>query len=193
MDKSFRYKEFGGEGTCDIPFDIICQVAWQRYLTGAHHVDIPVFFAEQTELKIFSYYEDKDMESSIASAAMSFWQNHVLARVEPEPQNEEDLRQIYPVSRSNEIRVGASIYQKIQSMKSLKAEVKELEEAINGIEFEIKKCFEDGDVMKHGDDIIATFKSHEANRLDSKLLEKERPEIYQAYLKKSTQRPLRLK
>lgn len=191
--KSFRYKEFGEEWTCDIPFDIICQVAWQRYLTNASHVDVPVFFAEQTELKIFTYHKDEEMERNIVNAAISFWKNNVLAKVEPDAQNLDDLKQLFPVSRQNEIMVGASTYQQVQTLKALKAEIKEMEEAIKEIDFQIRNSFGNSDVMKHGDDIIATFKSNDVSKFNAEMFKKESPESYQSYLTKSTQRTLRLK
>lgn len=191
--KSFRYKEFGEDGTCDIPFDIICQVAWQRYLTEAHHVDVPVFFAEQTELKIFTYYKDSEMENAIVNAAMSFWHNNVLAKVEPEAQNSDDLKNLFPVSKASEVVVGAAIYQQVQKLKALKAEAKEIDETVKVVDFEVRKAFGDSDLMTYGADNIATYKSNDVERLNQALLKKELPEVYQRYLVKSTQRTLRLK
>lgn len=153
-----RFSQFGEAGTCDLPADILCQIALQRFVTNAYRVDVPCMFYPQ-EIKTFTYYENRELEEAIFTAIQNFWINHVLERSAPEPQDMNDLKKLYPIDNGLTIDVdytAVELAEEIKTYREAEAIAKKMKEER---ELQFKKLIGAHQSARYGGDIIATYKT----------------------------------
>lgn len=153
-----RFSQFGEAGTCDLPADILCQIALQRLVTKACRVDVPCMFYPQ-EIKTFTYYENLELEDAIFFAVNSFWNNHVVAKIPPDAQSAEDLKRLYPQDNGLTIDVeykAVELAEEIKTYREAEAIAKKMKEER---EIELKKIIGAHQSARYGSDIIATYKT----------------------------------
>ncbi len=80
----FMRREYGDEGTDEIPFSDLCQGTW--YVAGAGcdgGLDLAVLFNTH-ELRVFHAERDLELEASLLERCEQWWRDHVVERVPPE-------------------------------------------------------------------------------------------------------------
>lgn len=118
----------------------------------------------------------------------NFWYNHVQLQIAPAPmaQDSENLKNLYPSAESGFVPM-YSISKTIQDLVAKKEEKKAVEAECDRLENVIKAhmgVYEEGSDDKY----LITWKNRTANRIDSKRLKAEQPQIYDAYTNESTAR-----
>ncbi len=79
---SWKGREWGKEGTDQVPNHYAIQCAWYMALTGASSWDLAVLFSG-TRLEIFTIWRDPELERVLIESGIEFWQNHVVPQVPP--------------------------------------------------------------------------------------------------------------
>src|SRR5690606_10066554 len=102
------------------------------------------------------------------------------------------LNKLYPVDNGETVMLDSETEQLIEAIESLKAEKKQIEEQIKAYENQLKMTLKDASVGVTNRFKI-TYKAVTQNRIDSKRLKEEMPEIYEKYTKQSVSRRLTIK
>lgn len=92
-------KEWGAEGSDDIPKAYLLQCAHYARVFDASYVDIAVLIGGNT-FRVYRYNRNLHLENNILEIATNFWKNHVLKRIPPDPKNKEDIHHILKKSLS---------------------------------------------------------------------------------------------
>lgn len=104
-----RSRNWGQEGTDEIPESIICQCMWELSVTDRDVAEVPVLFFG-SHLAIYRVTRDNELISGLVELAHKFWRDHVVANVPPTPDGSERAREtlakMYPANRGNLIRLG---------------------------------------------------------------------------------------
>ena len=122
-----------------------------------------------------------------------FWEDHILTQIPPEPMEQDDttLAQLYPKDEGSFVPL-YSVSSTLEELAIKKAQKKDLESEITALENRVKMAL--GDASEGSDDnYTVTWKNRTSNRLDTSTLKKERPEIYEQYLKEIPSRVFLLK
>lgn len=77
-------KEFGNEGTDDVPTRFIIQTTWEMGVTGMRQVDLPVLF-DKSRLGQWRIMWNEELWGSLLELVGRFWRDHVVAGVPPPP------------------------------------------------------------------------------------------------------------
>lgn len=88
----FMRREYGDEGTDEIPFADLCQGAC--YVSGVEcdgGVDVAALFNTH-ELRVFHAERDLDLEGSLLEQLGKWWRDHVVARVPPDADGSDQYR-----------------------------------------------------------------------------------------------------
>ncbi|SJZ38291.1 YqaJ viral recombinase family protein [Garciella nitratireducens] len=102
------------------------------------------------------------------------------------------LSYLYPESEpEKEIHLD-TLEDKLKDLERIKADIKELDKQKKEIEQTIKNEMEDAEIAHIGERKV-TWKTVISNRIDSKKLKKEKPEIYEQYCKESKSRRFQIK
>ena len=184
---AWKLKEWDDE---EIPTEYILQVMWQLGITGRSVGHIAVLIGGQT----FKYKKidfDPSLFDDMIKQALVFWlmveyktppmatgdDNKFM--VDLYPDNEEQMQQLDELNDSVALR------------QQLKGTLAETQEQINEVEARIKQVIGDN-LGFTTQEYKVTWKTQVSNRIDTKLIKEEQPEIYNRYVFPSKSRVLRI-
>ncbi len=179
-----------------VPAGYLTQVQHYLGVTGYEKAYIAVLIGGQR----FEWKEierDDELIQMIFDAEVHFWDHHVLKEIPPALDGssaaEKFLKERYEKTDPNKIiDLSFSYKEKLDNYLELKQSIKQLQELAKQTENELKHELKDAEVgfVK---DYEVNWKPITANRVDSKHLKKEYPEVYEKVLKPSTYRKFNIK
>lgn len=140
---------------------------------------------------------DEELIQYLIDFEKDFWVNHVLAEVPPvfdgSDASTDLLKALYPEAEpASEIKLGGEVEQMLDAMDQLAADIKEFETKKKEYENQIKAMMAENEKGLTLNRVI-TWKNYETNRLDSKRLKAEQPDLYKKYINTSTARRFTVK
>jgi putative phage-type endonuclease len=186
-------KEWGEEGTNQIPKHYLCQVAHYASILDAEYVDIPVLFFGNT-FCLYKYERNLELEKIIKNRAIEFWQNNVMQHIAPEISNINDAKRIYSASNGNAIDSNQECLEAVYRLREIKEKETLLKHEKEENQIIIQKYLKENDfLLDFESNIIATWKSFETNRFDTSSFKKEHSDLYKKYIKKTQSRRFNIK
>ena len=177
----FSQSEWGDIGTDQVPMPYLVQCLWYLMLTGLEQADLAVLLGN-ADFRIYEIHRDLELEEMLLSKAVQFWENHVLADKPPPAKSETDLRTLFPKSVGKEVEASSGSCDLIKKLQELNQQIDHYENEISNIKQNIMNQMQEAEILTYQGQVLATWKSPKAStRLDAKKLEKEHPEIIQAY------------
>lgn len=147
------------------------------------------------EFKVYKLERDEEIIANLIQLEKNFWENHVLARVLPEPDGSKLADSV--IAEYFKESTGAVIPlqgfdDKLKRREELVVLMDKMEYEKRQIEQELKMYM--GDAEKAENQLFrVSWKAVISNRLDTKALEEQEPEIYQKYLKQTNSRRFTIK
>ena len=190
---SYAEKQWGEPGTDSVPDIYVLQVQWYMAITSTKVAKIAVLIGG-SDFRIYTVERDDSLISDLLEAGHAFWHNHVLKGIAPEPSTYDEAASKWSrhVGQKSKI-VDVSIAQACEEIKTLKAQIKDIESQIDERQLLVAKAFEDAETITCAGDVLATWKVQESTRLDSKALKAAHPEIASQFSNTTTSRVLRIK
>lgn len=121
-------KNWGREGTDEIPHGYFCQVQWEMAVAGVDRCDVAVFFGG-TELRVYPIRYSPEVFEKLREANERFWFDHVVPRVPPDLDGGD----------------GTKEYLKIAFPKSDPEKTVQATEELDAVALEMKKANEKAD------------------------------------------------
>lgn len=190
---TYLAKEWEGD---EIPASYIVQVQHYMAVRGSDKAYIAVLIGGQRFLwKVIP--RDEEFIKFIVEEERKFWNEHILTLVPPSLDGssaaEKYLKERYKESDPElTVDLKAKYNNEIEEFLSIKEQIKRMEEVATSIENNIKNelgSAETGYTPRYE----VSWKSVTSNRLDSKLLKKDHPEIVEKYTKTSVSRRFTIK
>jgi putative phage-type endonuclease len=154
-----RGKEWGEEGTDQIPESYLVQVAYYAAICAVPKVDIAVLIGGQ-DFRIYTYERTKDLEDKLIKIACNFWHNHIEKRIPPKCVSTRDTFNLFPQSNYQEIVAESNIIEKLQELKGAKEEESRIQSTIEKLKTDIQEFMRDYDVLiDNQGNVIATWKN----------------------------------
>ena len=177
-----KAKEWGEEGTDQIPESYLVQVAYYGAICGVPKVDIAVLIGGQ-DFRIYTYNRSKELEEKLIKIACNFWCNHIEKRIPPRCVNTRDTFNLFPQSNYHEIVAESNIIEKWEELKAAKKEEAQIQETIEKLKVEIQEFMQDYDVLiDNQGNVIATWKNTAPRSFfDAKRFKEEAKELYLKY------------
>lgn len=140
---------------------------------------------------------DDELIQMIFDAEVHFWNHHVLGNVPPALDGssaaEKFLKERYEKTDPDKtVDLSFSFKEKLDNYFELKQNIKQLQEMAKKTENEIKNELKDAEIG-FVDGYEVSWKPVVSNRLDTKRLKKEKPEIYEQFVKQSKSRRFNVK
>ena len=175
-------KEAWADGA--VPIYYLAQCQHYMAVTGADRWYLAVLIWPHIEYRVIERSES-DIEAIIAAEA-EFWQ-HVMARVMPEPDGsksaEECIKQMYPEAETGQSVELDHYIADLERYKQLDELIKKTKEEQEAIKQKIQVDMGEAETAYIGQSTV-TWKMQKGRKtLDSKRLQKEKPEIYKGYVK----------
>ncbi len=124
---------------------------------------------------------------------VSFWVDHVLADVPPDPIEFSDIKALFPVDNGQAIEATVEVASKVRDLAEIKKRIKGLEDDVELLQFAIADFISPNSILKYEGKEIATWKGQQTTRLDQNALGEAHPDIAAKFKKTTTVRVLRLK
>ena len=177
-----RGKEWGEEGTDQIPESYLVQVAYYAAICAVPKVDIAVLIGGQ-DFRIYTYKRNKELEEKLIKIACNFWYNHIEKRIPPKCVNTRDTFNLFPQSNYHEIVAEDNIIEKLEELKMAKLAEEQIQETIEKLKVEIQEFMRDYDLLiDNQGNVIATWKNTAPRSFfDLKRFKEEAKELYLKY------------
>lgn len=188
----FARKKWGTESTEDVPIEYAAQFMHGLGITGRGKCLVAALRSFD-DVDIYWTLRDDETIEAMRAKSVTFWNDHVLADVAPDPLNFSDIKALFPLDNGQATDATPDITEKVQALRSVKARIKALEQDEEELTFAIGEFISPNAILKYEDKEIATWKAQSTARLDQKLLKEEMPDICSQYSKTTTSRVLRLK
>lgn len=167
-----------------IPAHYIMQCYHYMAVLGAKSWYIAVMIYGR-EFKYIKLERDEDIIQSLIRVEENFWNNHVMKRIMPEPDGSEAADSF--INRHfAESKEGFSIPltgfdEKLQKREELSDLINQLDTEKKKIEQEIKTYMNQAEYAEN-ENFLVSWKNSVSNRIDTKKLKEEMPEVYRKFL-----------
>ena len=190
----FARKKWGEESTEDVPIEYAAQFMHGLMVSpGNRRFCLVAALRSFDDVDIYWTLRDDETIAAMRQKEIAFWYDHVLGDTPPDTFTFDDVKLLFPSDNGLSIDATADIAIKVQELASVKAQIKELEEAEEVLKHQIADFINPFAILKFDGKEIASWKGQSAARLDVKALQADLPEIAAKYTKTTTTRVLRLK
>ena len=169
-----------------IPASYWTQGVWYGGALGLAWIDYAALIGGKGVLFRRLHIATEDFEN-LCKIGEQFWNDHVLARVEP-PLDESDstadtLKALYPAETKGKIlEADADFMAAWEEFQALKAEAEAADARRKAARNKVVALIADAEAVVYGETPIATFrKSKDSIGIDKDRLKAERPDIYQEF------------
>ena len=196
---AFKSREWGADDTDEVPIEYIAQVQWYMWIYNVQEAYIAALIGGN-QYRQYHIQRDDELIAMLAEKAQAFWQNHVIPRIPPEPQDGADAQKLYPHDNGDTAEADSdtlTAYAELRELKAqekeLKAQEKELKAQIAAKEDLLKIKIGNYSAMQANGNTLFTWKAQSSSRFDSSAFKNAHPDLYRQYTKTSETRVLRLK
>lgn len=189
---AFKSREWGADDTDEVPIEYIAQVQWYMWIYNLQEAYIAALIGGN-QYRQYHITRDDELIAMLAEKAQAFWQNHVIPRIPPQPQNGEDAQKLYQHDNGDAAQADSDTLTAYAELKELKAQEKELKAQIAAKEDLLKIKIGSYSAMQTNGNTLFTWKAQSSSRFDSKAFQAAHPDLYRQYTKQSETRVLRLK
>lgn len=169
--------DWGDPGSDDVPQDYWLQVQHYLQVTRVPVCDVAVLFLNQSEPDVTVYEIPRSEQyAEVVAELVDWWARHVVGGAEPAPVTGQDCSRRWPRSNGAEAIATHEALIAIEELRGLKAAMKAMEDRKEQLETVIKSAMGEAEKLHQSGTVLATWKSSETSRLDSKLVRERYPE-----------------
>ena len=183
--------QWGASGTDIVPEPYLLQVNHYMYVTGIHEADLAVLIGGN-DFRIYPLKYHEGLSNYANQQLYHFWFNHVIAGVEPEPSNLQDLQQMYPKDNGQIVLASDDVLEAIRAREKAVEMKKEADETLKTQEAIIKNFMGENQLLLDADGSrLVSWKTQTANRFDTKGFKQAHPELANEFNKSTESRVFR--
>jgi putative phage-type endonuclease len=184
--------QWGESGSIDIPLYIQAQVMHGLMVTNRQKCIVAALIGLD-DLRLYEIIRDEEVIDHLFKKELEFW-HMVKTKTPPPPTNGSDAVKLFKKDNGKSIIASDEIRLKIDELKQIKGNIKELEKRKECIELDLKYYFKDAtSLTDHAGNLLATWKSQERKSLDQKLMEESYPGLIDQFKRTSESRVLLIK
>lgn len=178
----YSQSDWGEPGTDAIPLPYLCQCLWYLGITNLPEIDVAVLLGG-SDLRVYTITRDLELETAIFEKAAFFWTEHVQKDIPPKPQSISDCQALFQKSKNGKsIEASPEAIALIQQLKALESQAQTDKEEMESIKQQLMETMADAEVLTHLGKPVITWKAPKSsNRIDTKRLSLEHPELIKAY------------
>ena len=178
----YAASKWGPSGTDQVPDEYLVQTAHYLAVTGYAYARLAVLIGGR-DLRIYEIPRDEELIDLVHGQEERIWHGDVEADVPPPPVTVGDIETLYAVDDGETLLASAEIEDAARTLAEIKAQIKSLEEHASSLEERIKAAMRDYSVLvdAEGNPLVTWKKSKDSQRLDTKRLKEEQPEIWSRY------------
>lgn len=190
----FARRKWGREeNTEDVPIEYAAQFMFGLMVTpGRRKYTLVAALRSFDDVDLYWTVRDDETIAAMRPKLVSFWCDHVLADVPPDPMVFDDIKLLFPIDNGAAIEATPEIADKAAQFRDVKARIKDFEKAEEALEFELAEYISPHARLTYGGRDLLTWKGQNDTRLDSTLLKSERPDLFAEFARSKIVRVLRI-
>jgi len=166
----FARKKWGEVDTEDVPIEYAAQFMHGLMITG-RRACLVAALRSFDDVDIFWTLRDDETIAGMRPKLVSFWIDHVLADVPPDPLKFDDIKALFPLDDGTAVEASQEIVDKVARLRTIKADIKALEEVEEALTFDIAEWISPHSRLAFQGVDLMTWKGQNDTRVDQKLLE----------------------
>jgi len=167
----------------EVPDKWFIQLMWYMGILGSQYGSV-AWLERGLDFKFKEYEYDPEFFGYLVDRVGTFWNDHILKDVPPEPINIDDIKVMY--KRHSEgliIPATPEMISAHERLKDLKATISELETEKEQLEDAVKMAMRDAEAVADEAKILFTWKAAKnSTKFDTKTFQAENVELYSKYL-----------
>lgn len=185
-------KEFGEDGTDEVPTHYLLQCAHYMSVTGWSAWNLAVLIGGN-DFRTYRIERDDALIASLIEREREFW-NFVEMDTPPPPSNVDDIVLLHPRDSGLAKAATPDLIETLAELRETKASIAELEKRQKEFELRVKGYMEDASELTDGaGTTLATWRSQTQQRFDSSAFQKALPDLAREYKKETTFRRFSVK
>jgi putative phage-type endonuclease len=191
----FARKKWGDVGSDEIPIEYAAQFMWGLGITNRKYCLVAALRSFD-DVDLFWVKADVETVLAMRAKASTFWLEHVLKDVPPDPVNFADLKLLF--AKADPVADFAStddeaLVQKVYNYKRTTAAIKDLEAQAETLKFEIGAAIGDKPGLAHNGKPLVTWGNEKETRFKAKDFAAAHPELAEEWTHRGTHRVMRVK
>lgn len=199
----FKAKEWGEEGSEDVPIHYAAQVMHGLGVTRRPAALVVALFGIDN-LVAFPVMADLETIAAVREKAVAFWQNHVQAGVAPDPIDMADMMRLFSRVNGKAVEADEATVDLLVELRNVRSNISALETSKEELEFQIADYIRKQWQLTPEQDVtadnavitvtglpFATWKKQGRTTIDSKRLQAEQAEIAARYSRTTWFRSIR--
>lgn len=187
----FARKKWGAENTEDVPIEYAAQFMYGLMLTG-RRLCLVAALSSFDDVDIYWVVRDDETIAAMRPKLVSFWIDHVLADVPPDPLVYSDIKALFPLDNGDPIDADDATMAALARLRDVKRQVKNLKEIETELEFQLVNFIRPHALLLHKGRQVASWKAQQTVSIDDSAFRIKHPAIAAEFTRTSTTRVLRL-
>lgn len=188
----FAAREWGPEGDDACPVFVTAQAMHGLAVTGRDLCYVLAMIGFD-DVRLYRIHRDDETIRAMCAREVAFWNDHVLARVPPQPVTDSDMVKLFAKDDGSAVEANPEVAAVVDALRDRKARAKELEGEIEQLETGVRLYMAEAATLTYQGRALATWKAQTARRLDQRALAEAHPEITETFKRASETRVLRIR
>lgn len=171
-----------------VPEHWFCQLQYQLGICEYSHGALAWIYLGRREFGMLQTEFDADFFEYLVARVNDFWQQHIVADVEPPAYRVEDVVLKYPYhTQGKAAEADNDLLAEVVQLKEVNEQLKEVKAKKEQLEADIKLAIGDAEMLvSSNDEVLATWKAPKATRkFDEAAFKAASPNIYEQYCKEA--------
>lgn len=165
----FARKKWGEEDTEDVPIEYAAQFMFGLMVTGRRYCLVAALRSFD-DVDIYWTVRDDETIAAMRPKLVSFWLDHVVADVAPDPLVYDDIKALFPLDDGTAVEADEEVAGKVARLRVVKSSKKLLEDEEEALKFDIAEFISPHARLAFEGQDIASWKAQNDTRLDQGLL-----------------------
>lgn len=187
----FASKKWGAEDTDEIPIEYASQFMTGLMVTRRRWCLVLALLGIDF-VGLYWLERDDTTIAGMRKRLVSFWYDHVLADVPPDPIVYDDITALFPLDNGQAVEASDDVVAKVQKLAEVRGRMRTLKAQEDFLKFEVADFISPHARLTHKGQTIATWKGQPYTRFLQQEFEKDHPGLVPQYTNIDTVRVLRL-
>lgn len=143
------------------------------------------------DVDIYWLTRDEETIAGMREKLVSFWIDHVLPKVPPDPSKFADVRALFPKAKPASVEATPEVLAKVARLREISTEVAALTGEEERIRFELARFMGPHALLTSGVRNVLTWDNQPSKRFDLEAFKREHPDWVALYTKTTTSRVMR--
>ena len=186
----FARRKWGEVDTEDVPIEYAAQFMHGLMVTG-RRACLVAALRSFDDVDIFWTLRDDETIAAMRPKLVSFWLDHVVADVPPDPFTFSDIKDLFPLDNGQAIEATEEIARKALQLRDIREQIAEFERAAEALTFEVGEFISPNARLTFEGRDLCTWKAQTDTRLDQRALQDAHPALFSKFLRTKQIRVLR--